>query len=339
MQTIPSEITKRQEQLQDEIFEISTQQEFEKKSLEIFQIQSKYCQPYNTYLSLLGVDPEKINTLQQIPFLPVQLFKNHNISCFNGQPQAIFTSSATTGMIPSKHPVKSLSLYSRSFTSAFRRFFGEPSGYNILALLPSYLEREGSSLVYMAQELICMSGKPHSGFYLYNFEELRNTLLQLKESNQKTILLGVTFALLDFAKDYRISYPNLTVVETGGMKGRGQELSRDKVHQLLTEQLGIQKVASEYGMAELLSQAWSLGDGLFDTPPWMDILIRDTSDPFKCLEDGKTGGVNIIDLANIYSCSFVQTEDMGKKEAGNSFRITGRINNSELRGCNLLLEN
>lgn len=338
MNSIPKSIREKLLDLEGKIFSPMTGGDFDNMALEIFKIQALYCKPYSRYLELLEIDPDKINSPGQIPFLPVSIFKSHDIRCFEGSPEAIFTSSATTGMTPSSHPVKSLGLYKKSFTETFRLFFGEPSNYNILALLPSYLEREGSSLVYMMESLIDQSSKNESGFYLYNFDHLYNKLRQLRDTGQKCILLGVTFALLDFAERHSLEYPGLTVIETGGMKGRKKEVSRSEVHSILKKAFGVGRIGSEYGMAELMSQAWSFGEGLFHPSPRMRVVIRDLNDPFRYRKPGRSGGVNIIDLANLYSCSFIETEDMGIKEAGESFRITGRINNSEIRGCNLLLE-
>jgi hypothetical protein len=324
--------------MKEKIFNITTKEEFEKTTLEIFRIQSEKCIPYRDFINLAGIKTSSVNSIEKIPFLPVSLFKSHSIICHGLEPEIIFTSSATSGMIPSSHPVADLSIYKKSFSTAFRRFWGEPSEYAILALLPSYLEREGSSLVYMADSLIKESRNSDSGFYLYDFGTLYQKLISLKERGVKTLLLGVSFALLEFIDQYQINFPELIVMETGGMKGRGKEISRDQLHSALKSGFGVSKIASEYGMAELLSQAYSYGDGLFETPPWMEILIRDLSNPFRILYGHATGGINIIDLANINSCSFVETQDMGKKEAGNTLRISGRIQNSELRGCNLLLE-
>jgi hypothetical protein len=324
--------------MKEKIFNITTKEEFEKTTLEIFRIQSEKCIPYRDFINLAGIKTSSVNSIEKIPFLPVSLFKSHSIICHGLEPEIIFTSSATSGMIPSSHPVADLAIYRESFSTAFRRFWGEPSEYAILALLPSYLEREGSSLVYMADSLIKESRNSDSGFYLYDFGTLYQKLISLKERGVKTLLLGVSFALLEFIDQYQINFPELIVMETGGMKGRGKEISRDQLHSALKSGFGVSKIASEYGMAELLSQAYSYGDGLFETPPWMEILIRDLSNPFRILYGHATGGINIIDLANINSCSFVETQDMGKKEAGNTLRISGRIQNSELRGCNLLLE-
>ena len=342
--------------IKQEIFNIKDEIDFRRVALEIFRIQSRWCAPYKEYLSILDIDSESITDIESIPFLPARYFKSRDVVCQNTPEgsdckkrpdiEKIFTSSATTGMVPARHLVKDVSIYQESFLKTFSLFFGPPERYTILALLPSYLEREGSSLVYMADRLIKLTGKKDSGFYLYNFEELYNTLIRLRGGNEPTILLGVSFALLDFIGKYKIDFPALTVMETGGMKGRGSEISRNKLHTLLANGFGIEKIASEYGMAELLSQAYSFGDGLFRTPPWMRILIRDINNPFRIYDTfqvgdrapDKEGGINIIDLANINSCSFIETEDLGIKKPGNLFTISGRISNSERRGCNMLLE-
>ena len=324
--------------LKKRIFRINDISEFNALALEIFRHQAKSCPPYKEYIYLTGNDPDKIENPEQIPFLPVSVFKNREVISGNRQTEKIFTSSSTTGMIPARHSVTDLAIYEESFKRTFRLFLGNPSDYTILALLPSYLEREGSSLVYMADILIKESGKPCSGFYLYNYPDLLDTLCLLKNQKSKTILLGVSFALLDFVAGYQVNFPELIVVETGGMKGRGKEISREELHMQIKNGFGVDNVWSEYGMAELMSQAWSQGDGLFKSPPWMGIQIRDLTNPFKRVKEYEKGGVNIIDLANINSCSFIETEDLGMKEAGNTFRVLGRIQNSELRGCNILLE-
>ncbi len=324
--------------IKEEIFNIKDREQFKNLALEIFNFQARHCLPYSEFISLLGINYQDISSIEKVPFLPVSLFKSRKIISREDKHEAIFTSSATTGVVPAKHYIVDLNLYIQSFTNAFRLFLGEPSHFTILALLPSYLEREGSSLIYMVERLIKDSGKDGSGFYLYNHEELFFKLKELKERGERTILIGVSFALLDFVQSHQIQFPELIVIETGGMKGRGREISRDELHLVLKEGFGIETVWSEYGMAELLSQAWSTGNGIFRTPPWMDILIRDLSNPFKPARKGYRGGINIIDLANINSCSFIETQDMGIEESKDSFRVLGRIESSELRGCNILLD-
>lgn len=324
--------------MKDRIFNIDSRGKFEAVALEIFKIQSRLCTPYREFIKIADIDTTNVDSLEKIPFLPVSVYKTQNIICDGLTPEKIFTSSATTGMVPSSHPVADLSVYQESFTKAFKLFWGDPSDYTILALLPSYLERDGSSLIFMVDQLIKESRNEDSGFYLYNYDALYNKLLTLSKFGNKTILFGVSFALLEFLKNYKIDFPGLIVMETGGMKGRGEEISREELHKIITQGFGINMVASEYGMAELLSQAYSYGEGVFKTPPWMDIIIRDPVNPFRIMGTGEKGGINIIDLACYNSCSFIETQDMGIKETGNTFRITGRIKNSEIRGCNLLLE-
>ncbi len=325
-----------------DIFKITNVSQFETIALKVFKHQYKYCTPYREYCNIIGIEYDTINNIEQIPFIPISLFKNKKIICNEqmGDPiyQKIFTSSSTTGSTPSKHYVKDLSLYDNSIFNCFEIFFGKPEKYIFLGLLPSYLERDGSSLVYMTQKLMDRSKSSLSGFYLYNHNELYNTLLNIKKKKKKCILIGVSFALLDFVNKYKISIPNLIVIETGGMKGRGIEISRDEIHLKIKEGFEIENVHSEYSMAELLSQAWSSKDGIFETPSWMKIVIRDLNDPFMLVNNNIVGGINIIDLANYNSCSFIQTEDMGIKTAENYFKVLGRIKNSEIRGCNLLLE-
>lgn len=310
---------------------------FSALALEVFRYQLEHCPPYKQFVSLLGTDPGSVDSPEKIPFLPIRFFKSRDVYSASAEPQKLFTSSATTGMTPSRHLVADLSLYELSFRKAFEHFYGSPSEYTILALLPSYLERDGSSLVYMADKLIKLSKSDLSGFYLYNFAQLRDTLEILQKESRKTLLIGVSFALLDFAKDFPVNFPELTVMETGGMKGRGVELPREELHRILMKGFGVNTIHSEYGMAELLSQAYSSGEGVFQTPHWMEIFARDLNNPLKVTSGEAKGGLNIIDLANVNSCSFIETEDLVIKETGNLFRIPGRINNSELRGCNLLL--
>lgn len=328
--------------LKTEIFGVNTSGRFEELCMEVFAYQAENNPVYKEYLNLLGVNPAAINSLTQIPALPIRFFKIRRIVSGTGEAEVVFTSSATTGMTPSSHYVLDKRLYEQSFIEGFRRFYGAPQEYTILALLPSYLERKGSSLVYMAEKLIELSNHVESGFYLYNYQELYHLLLKLKEQGRKTVLLGVSFALLDFVKEYKIQFPQLKVIETGGMKGRGKELSREELHQTLANGFGVEHIHSEYGMAELLSQAYSLELGIFSPQPWMKVLIRDLYDPFShhaaLSGPSAVGGINIIDLANLHSCSFIETEDRGKVFPDGSFTVDGRIREAELRGCNLLLE-
>lgn len=313
--------------------------DFEQKALTLFSFQAAHCSVYADYIRYLGINPKSINCLEEIPFLPISFFKNHKVLSTQKDIETIFTSSGTTGMEQSKHYVANLELYEKSYLEAFKHFYGQVENYCILALLPSYQEREGSSLIYMVDDLISKSTHPKSGYFLYNHLELFETLKQLKEKGQATILIGVTYALLDFAAKYQINFPELIVMETGGMKGRRKEMIREEVHKVLKYAFSVKYIHSEYGMTELLSQAYSKGDGLFCCPPWMRVLIRDTSDPLSLLpENGKTGGINIIDLANENSCAFLATQDLGKLNADNIFEVIGRFDFSDVRGCNLLVQ-
>ncbi len=292
---------------------------------------------YKAFIEGLKIDPAVVIEVEQIPFMPVEFFKSHRVVTHGAWAEAVFTSSGTTGMITSSHSVADVSWYIESFRMAFKLFYGDIKSYTVLALLPSYLEREGSSLIYMAQDMITESANGDSGFFLYNHRELYNNLLKQKEAGKPTLLIGVTFALLDFVEQYQIEFPELIVMETGGMKGRRKEMIREELHSALCAGFGVSVIHSEYGMTELLSQAYSKGEGIFNCPPWMKIITRDTNDPFTLVEAGKTGGINIIDLANINSCSFIATQDLGKVYQDGSFEVLGRFDNSDIRGCNLLL--
>lgn len=314
------------------IFSIATQADFDRMTLEVFRFQAEACAPYREYLELLGVDPAAVECPKQIPFLPIELFKSHRVYCGSNPPQQIFTSSSTTGQTPSRHYVADLRIYEEAFTRSFELFYGPAEQTAIYALLPNYLEREGSSLIYMVEGLIRRGG---GGFYLYDHDAL---LRDMEAHQGKKILLGVSYALWDLAEEQRGALHDVIVMETGGMKGRREELPREEFHRLLCDAFGVQSIHSEYGMAELMSQAYSDGNGIFRTSPWMRICVRDLNDPFRLLPNGATGGVNLIDLANLYSCSFLQTQDLGKLYDDGSFRILGRISGSEIRGCNLLVQ-
>ena len=327
------------------IFGIDGPEAFRVCAVETFRRQYDLCPQYRQYADLMEAFPDGVRDITDIPFLPIRFFKQYDIiSSAEPQPvapQKIFFSSSTTGQIPSRHCVTDLSLYERSFLAGFRHFYGAPEDYVILALLPAYLEREGSSLVYMADRLINESGHPESGYYLYDYDRLFDTLAELRRRGQKTLLLGVAFALLDFTEKYMMEGPNaswLTVMETGGMKGRREELSREELHRRLSSGFGLSAIHSEYGMCELLSQAYSSGDGIFRTPAWMKVIIRDINDPFRESAPGERGIIHIIDLANRNSCSFIETEDTGRAWTDGSFTIEGRLQGSERRGCNMLLE-
>jgi len=288
----------------------------------------------------LKIDCNKIDNIQQIPFLPIRFFKTHKVITTEFEAEVVFESSGTTQTINSKHYIKDTSLYEKSFNDAFRLFYGEPAEWCIIALLPSYLERNNSSLVMMADKLIQQSGHPQSGFYLNEWKKLQTTLQQLERLQQKTLLIGVTFALLDFAEQCPMQLQSTTIMETGGMKGRREEMTRQQVHEILCNSFHLKNIHSEYGMTELLSQAYSTGFGIFNCPPWMKVLLREEDDPFAIHIADTTniisGAVNIIDLANIYSCSFIATEDAGKLHTDGSFELLGRLDNTDIRGCSLL---
>ncbi len=323
--------------LKKRIFNINSPNDFNDIALEIFHFQYKNNTVYQQFVDNLRIQISKIVHFSQIPFLPIEFFKDHIIMSGKFIPEIIFTSSGTTGVQTSKHVVKDIHLYEKSFLSSFNYFFGEVTDYVVIALLPSYLEREGSSLVYMANQLIQTSSNRNSGFYLNEYRELYTLLNSLLEKKQKVILLGVTYALLDLAEQFPIKFPDLILMETGGMKGKRKELIRDELHHKLKKAFGVSQIYSEYGMTELLSQAYSKGEGVFNCPPWMKILIRDINDPLTILPVGKAGGINVIDFANLYSCSFIATQDLGKNYQNDSFEILGRFDNSDVRGCNLML--
>ena len=317
----------------DHVFSMASEEEFEREALSLFRYQAEHCAPYAEYVRLLGVEPSEVQRVEDIPMLPIEIFKSHKVYCGEAEPQVVFTSSATTGMVQSRHYVADISLYERAFTEAFRCFYGDERACSIYALLPSYLEREGSSLVYMVDHLIKSSGG--GGFYLHNYEQLLNDMS--RDPNPK-ILLGVTYALLDLAENYAPKLEHTLVMETGGMKGKRKELPKSTLHKILCSSFGVERIHSEYGMAELLSQAYSFGEGLFRTPKWMKVLVRDVNNPFARLATGRRGGLDIIDLANRSSCAFIATEDMGVRYDDGSFRIEGRISQSDIRGCNLLVQ-
>jgi len=324
-------------EMESKIFNIKTSKDFKEVALEVFRFQAHKVPIYKEYIGLLKVNVDKVDTTEKIPFLPIQFFKTHNLIVEGFEPKVTFTSSGTTGTETSRHLVANPEIYTQSFSKTFNQFYGQPSDYCILALLPSYLERQGSSLIYMVEELIKLSINPESGFYLNEFSVLAEKLESLEAKNNKIILLGVSFALLEFAEKYKFSLKNTTVMETGGMKGRRKEMTREELHSILCNRFGVNQIHSEYGMTELLSQAYSAGKGIFTCPPWMNVFIRDPYDPFTLLPEGRTGAINIIDLANLYSCSFIQTDDLGRKNIDGSFEILGRLEGSQLRGCNTLI--
>ncbi|TKD65413.1 acyl transferase [Flavobacterium sp. ASW18X] len=319
------------------IFSIATETQFVEQALQTFRYQYQNNNVYQRFCNLLKTDVASVDSIAQIPFLPIEFFKNSTILSGAGIPEQTFSSSGTTGSLTSKHAVLDVSLYEHSFRKGFELFYGSVANFCILALLPSYLERSGSSLIYMVDDMIKTSKHPKSGFYLNNLDELALTLQQLEANNTKTMLIGVSFALLDLAEQYNLNLQNTIVMETGGMKGRRKEMIRQELHHTLLQGLHTSHIHSEYGMTELLSQAYSKGKGLFNCPPWMRVLTRDTEDPLSVQPHGKTGGINVIDLANVHSCAFIATQDLGKVYEDKSFEVLGRFDHSDIRGCNLMV--
>ena len=320
------------------IFNIKDPKTFRAAVLEVFYYQARHTPVYKDYLKALKVDPKKVSQLNQIPFLPIEFFKSHTVMVEWKKAEVIFESSGTQGSTPSLHHVADASLYHKSFSTAFKQFYSEPYTYCILALLPAYLERSASSLVHMMDQLITDSGHPDSGFYLHNLDELASVLHKRNEDGFPTLLVGISFALLDLAEKHPMNLgEHIVVMETGGMKGRRQEMVRSELHKALKTAFVQDSIHSEYGMTELLSQAYSKGEGLFHCPPWMKILIRDPNDPLSLLPAGQSGGINVIDLANLNSCSFIATGDLGKAYEDGSFEVLGRFDHSDIRGCNLLV--
>ncbi len=324
--------------IEKKIFSTESETDFTALALEIFHFQYNNNKVYHKFVKGLGVDTAAIKNCREIPFLPIAFFKTHKVVCGNFEPAAVFQSSGTTGMVTSKHFVKDIRLYEQSLVHGFKLFLGKPAEYVFLALLPSYLERTGSSLVHMADLLIRLSRDENSGFYLHDYDKLAAILAKLKKQQKKVILLGVTYALLDLAEQFPLDFPELILMETGGMKGKRREMVREELHSILRNAFGVKDVYSEYGMTELLSQAYSKGRGIFSTPPWMKVLIRDVNDPLSLVPAGKGGGINVIDLANIHSCSFIATQDLGKLHTTSDFEVLGRFDNSDVRGCNLLVQ-
>jgi len=323
--------------MQNNIFNIQTQEDFKQVALSVFKHQFKNNKVYRSFCDLLYIHPSSVTKVEEIPFLPIQFFKSREILSSTEKIQETFSSSGTTGSITSKHFVTDINLYKESYLKGFSHFYGNIEEYAVLALLPNYLERNGSSLVFMVDDLINKSKNPESGFYLNNIEELAKKLTELDKKGQKTLLIGVSFALLDLIETAQFDLKNTIIMETGGMKGRRKELVREELHQLLKNGFNVDKIHSEYGMTELLSQGYSNGNGIFETPPWMKILTRDTEDALTIQQIGKTGGINVIDLANYNSCSFIATQDLGKVHQNGTFEIIGRFDDSDIRGCNLMV--
>ncbi|MBL3655619.1 acyl transferase [Fulvivirga sediminis] len=319
----------------EEIFQV-TEENFESVALKMFRYQAEYNEVYKNYVQTLGVKVGNVSSLKEVPFLPISMFKTQKVVTGDWDQEVVFQSSGTTGQVNSKHYVYDVDLYLKNTEKIFEYFYGPLSDFHFLALLPSYLEREGSSLVLMAEYFIKRSGSKKSGFFLNDFESL---LAQLKNINdgRKIVLLGVSFALLDLAEELSPNLSGVTVMETGGMKGRKKELVREELHSIYKDKFNIREVHSEYGMTELMSQAYSKGEGMFNTPPWMKVLLRDFNDPFDYHTVKNTGGINIIDLANIHSCAFIETQDIGRRIEGKGFEVIGRFDNSDIRGCNLMV--
>ena len=318
----------------ESILNISNEVQFEDCALRLFRYQAQRCEPYRRYTELLGIDPAEVSKVEDIPFLPIELFKSSDVYCGEGAPEIVFTSSNTGATQPSRHLMASLETYRQAFTRAFEHFYGKAEEWSIYGLLPNYLEREGSSLVYMVDTLIkrCGSG----GFYLNDYEKL---IEDIERDPKPKILLGVSYALWDVAEKYAPKLQNTIIMETGGMKGRREELSKSELHKILCEGFGVETIHSEYGMAELTSQAYSKGGGIFYAPRWMRVMVRDVNDPFDHTPQGMRGGIDIIDLANLSSCAFIQTQDIGRLLSDGGFMIEGRIAGSDIRGCNLLIHN
>jgi hypothetical protein len=320
-----------------EIFNIKNDAQFLEIALKIFRFQAKNNASYKEFINFLNVNTEEVTALKQIPFLPISFFKSHRIVSNDQLAEDVFFSSGTTRKNLSKHYVTNLEIYKTSYLKSFQSFYGSIKDYTLLALLPNYLERQGSSLIYMIDDLIKKTNNPNSGYYLNNLEELAKKLTKLDKKGKKIILIGVSFALLDLIENQKFNLKNTIIMETGGMKGRRKELIRTELHEKLSIGFGVKKIHSEYGMTELLSQAYSNGNGIFKTPNWLKIIIRDTEDSLTFLPNNKAGGINIIDLANINSCSFIATQDLGKTFNDGSFEILGRFDNSDIRGCNLMV--
>ena len=323
--------------MQNAVFNIQNQSDFKTCALQVFRHQFKNNAIYRSFCDLLYIHSSDVKKVEEIPFLPIQFFKSHAVLSSTQAVKETFTSSGTTGSSVSKHMVTDLSWYTKSYTKGFEHFYGPIEEYTVLGLLPNYLERDGSSLIYMVDDFIKKSNKPSSGFYLNNLTELSKTLIALDKKGEKVLLIGVTFALLDLIERQQFKLQNTIIMETGGMKGRRKEIIRNELHEILCAGFGVSKIHSEYGMTELLSQGYSSGDGVFDCPPWMKILARDTEDALTMVGTNKTGGLNVIDLANYNSCSFIATQDLGKVDNNGRFEVLGRFDHSDIRGCNLMV--
>ncbi|MFR9513078.1 MAG: acyltransferase [Rikenellaceae bacterium] len=316
-----------------DFWRVNSAEEFEREALELFRFQAKECEPFARYLSLIGCDVDGVQSLNQIRYMPIELFKSCDVYCAKSAVEKVFTSSSTTGSIPSRHLMADLSIYEAAFTKGFEAFYGDVSKWSIYGLLPSYLERDGSSLIYMVDKLVAMAAG--GGFYLHDHQKL---LADMAADPNPKILLGVSYALWDLVEAHAPKLHNTTVMETGGMKGHRKELPKDQFHKILCDGFGVEQIHSEYGMAELTSQAYSSGGNRFHCPTWMRVILREVNDPFSYLPAGSRGAINIIDLASRYSCAFIETQDMGRLFDDGSFTVDGRVAQSEIRGCNLLIQ-
>lgn len=325
-------------ELRERVFRIGSDGDFNALALDLFHLHAAHNPVYREFIDALGVVADTVRSAEAIPALPIALFRSRKVLLEGCEPQVSFISSGTTGAFTSTHHVPWPEHYERSFVTSFHSVYGDPAEWRILALLPAYLERKGSSLVYMAEKLIAASNDIKSGFYLNDLDQLAETLRRSEKEGKKTLLLGVTFALLDLAERFPMPLRHTVIMETGGMKGRRPEIVREELHAILKRSFGVTSTHSEYGMTELLSQAWSTGDGLYRCPPWMQVRLRDINDPLSPVGVGRTGGIDIIDLANVASCPFISTQDLGRVHADGSFEVLGRFDNSDVRGCNLLLQ-
>jgi hypothetical protein len=321
----------------ENFWEIGSQSTFEMLALKTFYFQYENNKVYRSFCDLINCNPAEVTAVKDIPYLPISFFKSKKVCCFESDNASFFSSSTTTGGSPSKHYYHQLKDYQISFRKGFEHFFGAIEDFTVLALLPSYLERSGSSLIYMADDMIRKSQKTESGFYLNQLESLKKIIMQQEKKEQKTLLLGVSFALLDLVEQYSFDLEHTWIMETGGMKGRRKEVTREALHSQLKKGFGVSKIYSEYGMTELLSQAYSIGKGIFECPPWMRVAARENQDPFNLLPWGQSGGLNIIDLANRDSCAFIATEDLARIHSDKRFEVLGRLDASEIRGCNLMV--
>jgi Acyl-protein synthetase, LuxE len=322
--------------LRTKIFNIKSEQDFNNITVEVFHFQYKQNLIYHDFVNALSINPSAIKHHEHIPFLPISFFKTQRIISGTCEPIMVFLSSGTTGMTRSKHHIVDVSVYEHSLLMGFEHFYGSPSGYKILGLVPEPQENPNSSLGFMVDLLMEKAHPGEKNFYLHDFPSLHEKIVSLKKSEKKIILIGLTSALIDFAEQFSSGNPDLIVMETGGMKGKGKEIIREELHALLCQRFGVTKIQSEYGMTELLSQAYSKGNGIFSCPPWMRVFIRDINDPLTSLQSGQTGGINVIDLANCNSCSFIATQDLGKLHKNHQFEVLGRFDHSETRGCNLM---